>query len=166
VPTVWARLVVLTVLEEAVVLAPLDKNAIVENASVIVDAQDTNADLIDVEPLVVTVLQDKLVYQENVPELVLLNASDLMEPKEHADGIDAEDAVEVVQLDTDAEMELASAIPTVKTNIVVMMGVEEAVELAIKEPSAKEPLILILNNATSTAILKSELKFENSRLTF
>lgn len=164
--TVSVRLVALTVLEEAVVLAPLDKNAIVEHASVIVDAQDLNADLIDVELLVETASQDKHASQENVPELVLLNAPDLMEPKEHADGIDAEDVVEVAQLDTDAAMELASATPIVRTNIVVMMDVEEVVEPVQTVLFARDPLIPILNNATTTATLKSVLKFENSRPIF
>lgn len=96
--------------------------------------------------------------QESVLELVLLNAPDLMEPNEHVGGTDAEDAVEAAQLATDAEMELASATPTVKISTVVMMVVEEAVVPANKVLFAKELLILILNNATSTATLKSKLK--------
>jgi hypothetical protein len=66
--------------EEAVGPAPLAKDALEDNVSAIVDAQVSNVDLTDVEPLVVTVLQDKLVSMESVLELVLLNVSDLMEP--------------------------------------------------------------------------------------
>jgi hypothetical protein len=73
-------------------------------------------------------------------------------------------AVEVAQLDTDAETEPASATPTVITSTAVMMVVEDLAVLAKTELSAKVPLIFILNNATSTVTLKSELKSENSRL--
>lgn len=73
-------------------------------------------------------------------------------------------AVEVAQLDTDAETEPASATPTVITSTAVMMVVEDLAVLAKMELSAKQPLIFILNNATSTATLKSELKSERSRL--
>jgi hypothetical protein len=77
--TVPERLVVPTVLVEAVVPAQLAKNATVDHASVIVVALDLSADLTDVEPLVETVFQDKLASTENVLELVLLNVSDLTE---------------------------------------------------------------------------------------
>jgi len=149
-----------------VVLAPVDKNATEVNVSVIEAALASNADLTDVEPLVETVLPDKPVFLENVLELVHPNVSELTEQSELADGTDAEVAVDLAQLDTDAEMEHASAIPTVRTSTAVMMVVEDLVEPAKEELFAKEPLILIPNNATSTATLKSELKFENSRPTF
>jgi hypothetical protein len=49
----------------------------------------------------------------------------------------------------------------VKTNIVVMMVVEELVVLASMELFAKEPQTISLNNATSIVRLISELKSEN-----
>jgi hypothetical protein len=153
------------VLVEPAVPAPVVKDATEVNASVIVDAQALNADLTDVEPPVEIVLLDKLVSLENVLELVHLNASDLMEPSELVVGTDVEVAVDLAPLVTDAETELANATPTVTTSIVEMMVVEEAVVLAKEELSAKEQLILILNNATSTVTLKSELRSESSRPT-
>jgi len=166
VPTVPASPVDLTVLVEAVVPAPVDKNATEVNVSVIEAALASNVDLTDVEPLVETVLPDKLVFQENVLEPVHPNVSDLMEQSELVDGTDAEVAVDLAQPVTDAEMEPASATPTARTSTAVMTVVEEPVEPAKEELSAKEPLIPIPNNATSTATLKSELKSENSRPTF
>ena len=165
-PTVPASPVDLTVLVEAVVPAPVDKNATEVNVSVIEAALASNVDLTDVEPLVETVLPDKLVFQENVLEPVHPNVSDLMEQSELVDGTDAEVAVDLAQPVTDAEMEPASATPTARTSTAVMTVVEEPVEPAKEELSAKEPLIPIPNNATSTATLKSELKSENSRLMF
>ena len=164
--TVLVSLVDLMVLVEVVELAPADKNATEANVSVIEAAQASNVDLIDVVPLVEIVLLDKLVCQESAQELVHPNVSDLTEQSELVDGTDAEVAVDLALLGTDAETEPASAIPTARTNTAVMMVVEELVELVKEEPSAKEPLIPILNNATSTATLKSELKSENSRLMF
>jgi len=52
-------------------------------------------------------------------------------------GTDVVVVVEAAQQGTDAEMEHANAIPTVKTNIVVMMVVEEVVELAKEEHFVK-----------------------------
>lgn len=164
-PIVSERSVVLTELEELADLAPADNDALEVHVSVIVAAQASNVDLTDAEPHVVTAWLDKRVFQENVLELVHLNVFDQMERSELVVGTDVVVAAVHALLDTDAVMEFASATRTVKINIVEMMVVEEAVELANKEPFAKEPLILILNNATSTAILKSELKFENSRPT-
>jgi hypothetical protein len=79
VPTVLTNNVVLMVSEEVVELAQLDKDVLEANVSATVVAQALNVDLTIVEPLVVNVLQDKLVSLENVLELVLLNVSDLME---------------------------------------------------------------------------------------
>jgi len=150
---------------EVVVLAPVAKNVTEVNVSVTEDAQASNADLTTVERLVEIVLLDKLVFLENVLELVPHNVSELMVHSELAVGTDVVAAVVHALLDTDAETELASATPTVITSTVEMMVVEELVELAKEEPSAKERLILILNNVTSTVTLKSELKSENSRPT-
>jgi hypothetical protein len=58
---VWEKPVVLMESEEAVVPAQPDKNAHAVLVSVTVVAQGTIADLINVEPLVETVLQDRLV---------------------------------------------------------------------------------------------------------
>lgn len=66
--------------------------------------------------------------------------------------------VEAAPLDTDAEMEPASATPAVKTDTVVMMVVEEHVEPVKEEPSVKEIMSLILANATSTAPFQFGLK--------
>lgn len=81
------------------------------------------------------------------------------------DGTDVEVVVVLAPPVTDAEMELASATPTVTTNTVEMTVVEVHVEPAKEVPFVKEPLTLILNNATSIVTLKSELKFESSRQT-
>jgi hypothetical protein len=105
------------------------------------------------------------VCQENVLEPVLLNVFELMEPCELVDGTDVEVVVEVAQQGSDAEMEPVNATPTVKTNIVVMMVVEELVVLALMELFAKEPQTISLNNATSIVRLISELKSENSEPT-
>jgi ABC-type sugar transport system ATPase subunit len=69
-------------------------------------------------------------------------------------GIDVEAVVVTVLKDGDAATELASATPTVRTNIVDLMVVEANAVLANKKPSAKEALTSILNNATSIATLK------------
>jgi hypothetical protein len=151
----------LTVSVEAAVLAPVDKDATEVNVSVTEAAQVSNADLTDVEPPVETVLPDKLVSQENVLEHAHPNVFDLMEPSELAVGTDVEVAVDLAHLVTDAETEPASATPTVTTSTVEMMVVEEAVVPAKEEPSVKELLTPILNNATSTVTLKSELKLES-----
>lgn len=100
-------------------------------------------------------------FQENVQELVHLNVFDQMEPSELVVGTDVVAVVEVAQQGSDAEMELASATQTVKTNIVEVMVVEEVVELALMEPFAKEPQILSLNNVTSIVTLIFELKLES-----
>lgn len=97
-------------------------------------------------------------FQENVQGLVHLNVFDQMEVSEHVVGTDVVVVVEVAHKGSDAEMELVSATQIVKTNIVEVMVVEELVELALMEPFAKEPLILILNNVTSIVTLISELK--------
>lgn len=57
-------------LVEVVEPAPQDKNVTEVNVSVTEVALGLNVDLIDVEPLVEIVLLDKLVFQENVLELV------------------------------------------------------------------------------------------------
>jgi len=101
------------------------------------------------------------VFQEDVQELVHLNVFDQMEPSELVVGTDVVAVVEVAQQGSDAEMELASATQTVKTNIVEVMVVEEVVELALMEPFAKEPQILSLNNVTSIVTLIFELKLES-----
>jgi hypothetical protein len=101
------------------------------------------------------------VSQENVLEHAHPNVFDLMEPSELAVGTDVEVAVDLAHLVTDAETEPASATPTVTTSTVEMMVVEEAVVPAKEEPSVKELLTPILNNATSTVTLKSELKLES-----
>lgn len=100
-------------------------------------------------------------FQEDVQELVHLNVFDQMEPSELVVGTDVVAVVEVAQQGSDAEMELASATQTVKTNIVEVMVVEEVVELALMEPFAKEPQILSLNNVTSIVTLIFELKLES-----
>jgi len=81
------------------------------------------------------------------------------------DGTDVEVVVVHAQQVTDAETEPVNATPTVTTNIVEMTVVEVHVEPAKEEPFVKEPQTLILNNATSTVTLRSELKSENSRQT-
>jgi len=101
------------------------------------------------------------VYQENVLEPVPLNVFEQMEPFELVAGIDVEVVVEVAQQDSDAEMEPVNATRTVKTNIVVMMVVEELVVLALMEVFAKDHQILSLNNVTSIVRLIFELKSEN-----
>lgn len=97
-------------------------------------------------------------FQENVLELAHLNVFDQTEPLELVDGTDVEAVVEVAQLGSDAEMELANATPTVKTNIVEVMVVEEVVEVVLMELFAKEPQTLSLNNVISIVRLTSELK--------
>jgi hypothetical protein len=157
VPTVPDKPADPTVLEEAVVPAPLVKDATEVLASAIVAAPVLNVDLTDVEPLVVTALLDKPVSMESVQELVHLNVFVQMVHKEVVVGIDVVAAVETAQLVTDAEMELVNATPAVKTNTVVMMVVEELVEPAKVELSAKEPMILIQDNVTLTVLFQSVL---------
>jgi len=138
---------------------------------VIEDVLERSVGLITVEPSVEHVCQDRLATTESVQELALPNVHDPTEPSELAVGTDAMpmDVVELaptVTLATSvAEMELANVFPTVTTNTAVMTDVEDPVELAKVEPSAKEQLILIPINVTSTVTLKSVLRSENSRPT-
>jgi hypothetical protein len=70
-------------------------------------------------------------------------------------GIDAEAVVVTVLKDSDAVTELANVTPTVRTNIVDLMVVEEnVVFVREREPSAKEVLILTHNNVPLTATLR------------
>jgi len=141
--------------EEAAAPAPLEPDALEETASVIVDVQVLNVDLTDVEPLAENVYQDKLVSQDSVPEPVPHNVQETMEPSELVDGIDAEAAVVDAQKVSDAVTEPVNVIPTVRTNTVDLMAVEENVEL-VKERvlSAKVQLMPSLNNVILTATSK------------
>lgn len=78
-PTVLDRLADRMVSVAAAVLVPQANDATEEHASVIVVALASNVAQTDVEPLVETAFLDKLVSQENVLELVLLNVFVQME---------------------------------------------------------------------------------------
>jgi len=144
----------------------------VEFASVTEDAMERNVDLTIAVLSVEHVLLDKPVPQlEFAKELALLNVLVLMDPSRPAVGIDveAQAAVELVLIATpaisDAVMELVNVFLIVTISTVAMTVVEDPAELVKMGLSAKDPMTLILDNATSTAILKSTLKLESSRPT-